>query len=388
MLRTARAQIEEFNYDSAYKLLVRVLNTPYQPAALAARANTLFALNELNRVPTAKAAARGALLEALRLEPQLTIDSLAHLHSDAKLVFAEALELAPPATKMARAAAANAAPASAPERKASAPKAAVSGTLPADLPARYLTVRERDRQAVMDLGLYEKTPNVLDPACVAFTGIFWDVMGHEIVPPRLCAMSAALAVQGKPTLQLINYTRIVRKRDGAIEADTRAAPEAEWFNEVTGKRLQFNILGNDKILVTDLTPMIQSTPMPPPKADTVVTFPPMQGDKGTYYLTRFETRGAILARVADSLPLALGASHPHRPEPCKGTLTFDGDAFRYESKQAGGHTFRFTIDNLVSGRFSADGGSLRVRAGREEQLVLGREDWRRLYSALVTALRR
>ncbi len=88
LVEGARAQLEQLNPDSAYRLLERAL----APAAGTAgaervRAFTLLGISELLRGN--RGAARQSFEQALRLDPVLRVDSLAELHADTRVVFGE-----------------------------------------------------------------------------------------------------------------------------------------------------------------------------------------------------------------------------------------------------------------------------------------------------------
>lgn len=87
LIEGARAQIDELNPDSAVALIGAALAVPMSQGERL-RAFTVLAFIQLLRED--RVAARRAFEEALRLDRQLRIDSLADLHSDAPVVFAEA----------------------------------------------------------------------------------------------------------------------------------------------------------------------------------------------------------------------------------------------------------------------------------------------------------
>lgn len=95
MVEQARDQIDQLNPGRAYELLQRALGSADVTPAVRLRALTLTGVTELLR--SNRLSARLAFEQALRLDAALRIDSLADLHSDARLVFAEARTLVAPA---------------------------------------------------------------------------------------------------------------------------------------------------------------------------------------------------------------------------------------------------------------------------------------------------
>jgi len=96
LIEGARAQVEGLNGDSAYALLVAAFQL--RPSGNnRVRAFTMLGFAELLRAN--RQAARNAFEEALRLDRSLRIDSIADLHSEAPVVFAELRQIyAPPVT--------------------------------------------------------------------------------------------------------------------------------------------------------------------------------------------------------------------------------------------------------------------------------------------------
>ncbi len=88
LVEAARAQIEQLNPDSAFRLLARALGPEERLAGPErVRAFTLLGITELLRGN--RGAARQSFEQALRLDPVLRVDSLGDLHGDARIVFAE-----------------------------------------------------------------------------------------------------------------------------------------------------------------------------------------------------------------------------------------------------------------------------------------------------------
>jgi len=87
LLERGRGQIDQLNADSAVALIQRAVSSGIA-GPTRVRAFTLLAISELIR--DNRLAARRAFEQALRLDNSLRIDSLADLHSDARVVFGEA----------------------------------------------------------------------------------------------------------------------------------------------------------------------------------------------------------------------------------------------------------------------------------------------------------
>lgn len=87
MIAGARQQIEDLNADSAVVLLDRALRQN-SPDSTRVRAYTLLAIAHLSR--SDRTSARAAFEQALGMDAALRVDTLVVLHSDIRLVFAEA----------------------------------------------------------------------------------------------------------------------------------------------------------------------------------------------------------------------------------------------------------------------------------------------------------
>ena len=87
MIAGARQQIDDLNADSALTLLDQALRQNL-PKATRVRAYTLLAIAHLSR--NDRTSARAAFEQALGMDAVLRVDSLVELHSDIRLVFAEA----------------------------------------------------------------------------------------------------------------------------------------------------------------------------------------------------------------------------------------------------------------------------------------------------------
>jgi len=94
LIAEARVQIGLLEGDSAFALLVVALGQP-TTSAEKLRGFTLMGITQLMR--NNQAAARQTFEQALRIDPALIIDSIADLHSDAKLVFEQARTVVGPA---------------------------------------------------------------------------------------------------------------------------------------------------------------------------------------------------------------------------------------------------------------------------------------------------
>jgi hypothetical protein len=90
LLTQARAQFENLDGDSAYKLAATALQANPTPREKV-RAYVLLGIGELMKAQPSRVAARDAFVEALKLEPNERVDSLKDHASDVLIVFAEAV---------------------------------------------------------------------------------------------------------------------------------------------------------------------------------------------------------------------------------------------------------------------------------------------------------
>jgi hypothetical protein len=199
---------------------------------------------------------------------------------------------------------------------------------------------------------------------------------------RLCAAAAILIVKGNTPERLINFTRFVRTKDGAIETVERPAVVAEWRNDVTGKRLRFRISG-DSLTVTDETPQIASARVSTRKAQRSVTVRKATEGDVPVSIVRIDPFGMTVKTPRDSLPVAASASHGHRIGSCSGRLTFDGERFKFVPDK-GDHTYSFGMADALGGTVSGNRGTLRVRIGGGTERLTMRE-WEPVFEAVIVA---
>lgn len=98
LMEQGRARLDQLDPDSAFQLLQRALGSGDVAAPVRVRAFTLLGITELLR--SNRLAARQAFERAIRLDPALAIDTLADLHSDARVVFGEARTAVGPLTRV------------------------------------------------------------------------------------------------------------------------------------------------------------------------------------------------------------------------------------------------------------------------------------------------
>ncbi len=97
LVEQGRGRLDQLDPESAFQLLQRALGSGAVAPAVRVRAFTLIGITELLR--SNRLAARQAFERAIRLDPGLAIDSLADLHSDARVVFGEARTAVGPLTR-------------------------------------------------------------------------------------------------------------------------------------------------------------------------------------------------------------------------------------------------------------------------------------------------
>ncbi len=98
LVEAARGRLDQLDPDSAFRLLQRALGAGDSAGPVRVRAFTLVGITELLRGN--RLASRRAFELAIRLDPALSIDTLADLHSDARVVFGEARTAVGPLTRV------------------------------------------------------------------------------------------------------------------------------------------------------------------------------------------------------------------------------------------------------------------------------------------------
>jgi serine/threonine protein kinase len=250
--------------------------------------------------------------------------------------------------------------------------------IPSAIGAQVLTVPAAEVAAALANGYAAEEIDLLSTRCGRFVEMFWDVLGYDVDLARICAASALIVVKGHSPERMLNFTRFVRTKDGAIETVEKPSATAELRNEVSGKRIGLR-LRNDSIVVTDLTPNISVTRAPTRRAERRVS---VRRTAEGVNIVRIDAFGVPVKTPRDSLPVVGSASHNHRIGSCTGPITFDGERFRYAP--SGEHKYTFSASEIISGTVSGDRGSLRFKVGASNERLSVR-GWESVFEAAIVA---
>jgi serine/threonine protein kinase len=253
--------------------------------------------------------------------------------------------------------------------------------IPSAIAAQVVTVPAAAVAATLANGYAAGEIDLLSSRCGRFAELFWDVMGYDVDLARICASAAVIVVKGNSPDRLLNFTRFVRTKDGAIETVEKPSAAAQLRNEVSGKRIGLR-LRNDSIVVSDLTPNISVVRATTRRAERRVSVRRVTEAGVQLNVVRIDAFGVPVKTPRDSLPVVGSASHNHRIGSCTGPITFDGERFRFVPD--GQHKYTFALSDILGGTVSGDRGTIRfkVGAGNERLSVRG---WEPVFEAAIVA---